>query len=254
MSSDNVGHGQQELGRARATLGHRSAHRLRHAARIAVSAGAFALAVSTAFAGEPNPPNPRAFRLGLGLMTAVGLGSMSTDLNGHPGFGFTLQGYLPVASRFRVRPAFEWTGYRVNEYNFAALVLAEMLGATYLDTRVVFRTYRFGVDGVAYFRDRYRGPYLSGGVGVQVSRIYVEDVARHGDDEDVTLLDASSATTGLWVGGGVGYQWEHSNVELRLSRAPYRFTFQRTSGPHPNDLPFEARPGWALHLILAVTS
>jgi hypothetical protein len=142
----------------------------------------------------------------------------------------------------------------VNEYNLASRLLAEFLGLGYRDTRVVFRTYRFGVDGVLYFGETYRGPFASGGVGVQVSRVYVEDVAVYPDgDEEVTPLAASSATTGLWLGGGAGYQWRESNVELRVSRAPYRFTGRRPLGAPRDALPFEARPGWALHLILAVT-
>jgi hypothetical protein len=42
-------------------------------------------------------------------------------------------------------------------------------------------------------------------------------------------------------------------VELRLSRAPYRYTSERTPEGPPNAFPFEPQPGWALHLILAVT-
>jgi hypothetical protein len=212
-------------------------------------------ASSAAVAGEVPAPNPQeGARAGIGFLVATGLGAMSSDLNNHPGFGLALQGYFPVGSRFRVRPAFEWTGYRVNEYNLASRLLAELLGAYYQDTRVVFRTYRLGMDGVLYFRDSYRGPFLSGGIGVQLSRVYVEDVLWYGtSEEDVMPIGASSSTTGLWLGGGVGYQWKVGNVELRLSRAPYRYTSERTPEGPPNAFPFEPQPGWALHLILAVT-
>ena len=207
-----------------------------------------------ALAGDVPAPEASKFRTGVGFLVASGVGSMSSDLNGHPGFGFALQGYLPVASRFQVRPAFEWTGYRVNEFNLASHLLAELLGADYRETRVVFRTYRLGVDGVLYFRDRYRGPFVSGGVGVQVSRVYVEDVMWQGtSEEEVIPVDASSSTTGLWLGGGAGYQWTYGNVELRLSRAPYRYTTARPPGGPPSALPFEPQPGWAVHLIMAVT-
>jgi hypothetical protein len=209
--------------------------------------------LSPAIAPAADPPEPlkSTFLMGAGVSAASGLGSMSTDLNGHPGFGIVVQGYVPVASRFELRPAFEWTGYRVNEYNLAALALVELLGGSYQDTRVVFRTYRLGLDGVAYFRERYVGPFVSGGVGVQLSQVYVEDVAHYsGGEEEVTPLHASSATTGVWLGGGLGYQWEASNVELRLSRAPYGFTGRRPANGRGNALPFEARPGWAVHLIV----
>jgi hypothetical protein len=211
------------------------------------------LIASLGFAGEAPAPEAPRFRGGIGVLVATGLGSMSTDLNGHPGFGLTIQGYLPLGSRFQLRPAFEWTGYRVNEFNLASRILAELLGADYLETRVVFRTYRLGLDGVIYFRERYRGPYLSGGVGVQLSRVYLEDVARYSDGgEEIMPVDTGSTTTGLWLGGGAGYQWEAGNVELRLSRAPYSYTTQRPSDTERNALPFEGRPGWALHLILGV--
>ena len=223
------------------------------AGRVVVAACLLPLAATIGLAGEPTAPADSGFQVGLGVLAASGLGSMSTDLNNHPGFGLAIQGYLPVASRLELRPAFEWTGYRVNEYNLAALALVELLGGSYEDTRVVLRTYRLGLDGVVYFRERYRGPFLSGGVGVQVSRVYIEDVVHYSDGgEDITPLHTSSATTGLWLGGGVGYQWEAGNVELRMSRAPYRFTGHRPTNTHGNALPFEARPGWALHLMLGV--
>jgi hypothetical protein len=211
------------------------------------------LTASLGLAGEAPAPEAPRFRGGVGVLVATGLGSMFTDLNGHPGFGVTIQGYLPVGSQFQLRPAFEWTGYRVNEYNLASRVLAELLGLEYWETRVVFRTYRLGLDGIIYFRERYRGPYLSGGVGVQLSSVYLEDVAWSGDGmEDVRTVDAGYTNTGLWLGGGAGYQWEVGNVELRLSRAPYSYTSQRPSDTEPNSLPFEGQPGWALHLILGV--
>jgi hypothetical protein len=225
------------------------------AGRVVLAACLLTLTATIGFAGEPPAPAGPGFQVGFAVLAASGLGSMSTDLNNHPGFGLAIQGYLPVANRLELRPAFEWTGYRVNEYNLAARALAELLGGTYEDTRVVFRTYRLGLDGVVYFRQRYRGPFLSGGVGVQVSQVYIEDVVHYSDGgEDITPVHTSSATTGLWLGGGAGYQWEAGSVELRLSRAPYRFTGRRPTTIHGNALPFEARPGWALHLMLGVKS
>jgi hypothetical protein len=212
-----------------------------------------ALTASLGLAGEAPAPEAPAVRGGLGVLVATGLGPMFSDLNGHPGFGLTIQGYIPLGSRFQLRPAFEWTGYRVNEYNVASRILAELLGLEYWETRVVFRTYRLGLDGVIYFRERYKGPYLSGGVGVQLSRVYLEDVAWSSDGmEDVRTVDAGCTTTGLWLGGGAGYQWEVGNVELRLSRAPYSYTSRRPPDTEPDALPFQEQPGWALHLILGV--
>ncbi len=48
--------------------------------------------------------------------------------------------------------------------------------------------------------------------------------------------------------------WPGANVELRLSRAPYRFRDQRPADTRGNALPFEARPGLALHLMFGVRS
>ena len=222
---------------------------------VVLAAGLLALTATAGFAGEPAAPGGQGLELGFGVLAATGLGSMSCDLNRHPGFGFVLQGYLPVASRLELRPSFEWTGYRVNEYNLAALALVELLGGSYEDTRVVFRTYRLGLDGIVYFREQYRGPFLSGGVGVQLSQTSIEDVAHYANgEEDVTPLRASSATTGLWLGGGVGYAWPGANVELRLSRAPYGFAEHRSTSGRGNALPLQVRPGWALHVIFAVRS
>lgn len=222
---------------------------------VVLTACLMTLPATVGLAGEPSAPGGSGLQVGFGVLAATGLGSMSFDLNRHPGFGFAVQGYLPVASRLELRPAFEWTGYRVDEYNLAARALVELLGGSYEDTRVVFRTYRLGLDGIVYFREHYRGPFLSGGAGVQVSRVYIEDVVHYSDGgQEVTPLHASSATTGLWLGGGVGYAWPEANVELRLSRAPYSFAEQRSANGRGNALPFQARPGWALHLIFAVRS
>ncbi len=223
-------------------------------ARAGRVAGLLFLAASVGFAGEvPATPAPSESHAAIALLAASGLGSMSSDLNGHPGFGIALQGYLPVAARIQLRPAFEWTGYRVNEYNLASRLLAAALGAAYDDTRVVFRTYRLGLDGVIYLRDRYHGPFLSGGVGVQLSQVSIEDVLWYGgSQEDVATLAASSSTTGLWLGGGAGWRWASSTVEMRFSRAPYRYTSQRLPEGQAFTVPFEARPGWALHLIMGV--
>ena len=89
---------------------------------------------------------------------------------------------------------------------------------------------------------------------MQLSQVYVEDVLWYeASEQEVMPIDHSSSTTGLWLGGGAGYQWKSGNLELRLSRAPYRFTSQRPLEAPPTALPFEPRPGWALHLIMAVT-
>ncbi len=213
-----------------------------------------AIAASFSFAGEaPAPGGPR-YGLGLTALAATGLGPMSEDLNRHPGFGLAVQAYLPAGPHLEVRPAFEWTGYRVNPYNVAARLLASALGASYEETRVVFRTYRLGCDGVVYFRERYRGPFLTAGVGVQLSQLYVEDVVRYEGESDVRGVDASSVTTGLWLGGGVGYQWQAGNVELRVSRAPYRYAVGRSANGGHMDATFEPQQGWALHLMFGVRS
>jgi hypothetical protein len=194
-------------------------------------------------------PADRSLHFGAGLMTASGLGDLSHDVNGHLGYGFRLQAYVPLSGRFEVRPAFEWTGYRVSGANQAAIVVANALGVDYQDSRTVFRTYRLGVDGLFYFRDRREGPFLSLGLGAQRSEVELEDVGTDPNGQSTTTLDARARKTGLWLGAGLGYQWRQANLELRLSEAPYAYTSERALTAQPVDAPFGGRQGYALHLI-----
>lgn len=189
-------------------------------------------------------------RPGFALLVASGLGDMSHDLNDHPGFGFRVSVHVPVTSHLDVRPAFEWTGYRVSGYNLAARMISSGLGLDYDETRTVFRTYRLGADAVMYLREPQRGPFLSLGVGVQRSQVYLEDRAVDSSGTQVTTLDTGARKTGLWLGAGLGYQWRHGNLELRISEAPYRYTPERSSGGA--EAPFDGRQGYALHLIWGV--
>ncbi len=210
------------------------------------------LACTALIAQTPEPPSGYGF--GVGVLAATGLGAFSADLNGHPGFGFQLQGYVPVSSRAQVRPAFEWTGYRVSDYNLAARAVANSLGLGYQETRVVFRTYRLGFDGLFFREDGWRGPYLSLGVGIQRSQAYLEDRAVDPNgNESVNTLDTRAQKTGLWLGVGAGHHWSNGYVELRLSQAPYAYTSSRPLSAQPTeDLPFESRQGWALHLMVGI--
>ena len=199
-------------------------------------------------------PFPPGYGLGVGVLAATGMGDFAADLNDHPGFGFQIQGYLPVASHLQVRPAFEWTGYRVSDYNLAARTVASSLGFAYQETRVVFRTYRLGFDALLYKQGGYTGPYLDLALGIQRSQAYLEDRAVDPNgNEQVTTLDTRAQKTGLWLGVGAGYHWSSGYAELRLSEAPYAFTTTRPLSAQPTeDLPFQARKGWALHLLLGV--
>lgn len=190
--------------------------------------------------------------VGMALMTASGVGDLSHDVNGHLGWGFRIQAHVPVSGRFEVRPAFEWTGYRVSGAHQAALVAANLLGIDYQDTRTVFRTYRLGLDGLFYAREGRVGPFLSLGLGAQRSEVELEDVGVDANGQSATTLDARARKTGLWLGAGLGYQWTHANLELRLSEAPYAFTTDRQVSAQPVDAPFGGRQGWALHLIYGV--
>ncbi|HJU84790.1 MAG TPA: hypothetical protein VJ600_11305 [Holophagaceae bacterium] len=197
-----------------------------------------------------DPPPAPSFHLGLGVSVATGLGSMSSDLNGHPGFGFQVQAHVPITSGFELRPAFEWTGYRTNDYD-PLVPVAAAIGASYSDTRLVFRTYRLGLDGLWYLKGGDQGLYTSAGVGLQHSRAYLESVYDDGQGGGQTQTLATSASKdGLWLGAGLGYQWEQASLELRLSRAPYDYTasLPLASGASAT----EARPGWALHLMAGV--
>ena len=198
-------------------------------------------------AQEAPTPSPR---FGAAVLVATGLGDMSHDLNGHPGFGFRINTHVPLGSRMDLRPAFEWTGYRVSDYNLAARGLSSLLGLDYQETRTIFRTYRLGLDGVFYFRDGRQGPFLSLGAGAQRSQVYLEDRVVDSNGEQVTTLDTGSRKTGLWLGAGLGYQWTHGNLELRLSEAPYAYTSNRSAGAGgTTSAPFGGREGYALHLI-----
>lgn len=206
------------------------------------------LCLSLALALPAAAGEPGTVRFGGGVLVATGLGAFSSDTNSHPGFGFQLQAHVPVTARVHSRVAFEWTGYRLNDYNLAARALASVLGADYQETRVVFRTYRLGMDGLFYLERDDRGPFLSLGVGAQRSRVYLEDRAVDGSgNETIATVDSRNEHTGLWLGGGLGWQGEHGNVELRLSRAGYTYTEQR---PTATDLPYAVKQGWALHLLL----
>ncbi len=192
-------------------------------------------------------------RPGVALLVASGLGDMSHDLNHHPGLGFRISVDVPVSSHLALRPAFEWTGYRVSGYNLAARAFSSALGFDYDETRTVFRTYRLGADAVVYLREPQRGPFLSLGVGVQRSQVYLEDRAVDSSGTQVTTLDTGARKTGLWLGAGLGYQWRHANLELRLSEAPYSYTPERTTGAGSGaQAPFDGRQGTALHLIWGV--
>ena len=209
------------------------------------------LACAALSAQTPEAPAPG---FGVGVLAATGLGTFSADLNGHPGFGFQLQGYLPVAPHLQVRPAFEWTGYRVSDYNLAARAAANALGLGYQETRVVFRTYRLGFDGLIFRDGGGKGPYLSLGLGIQRSQAYLEDRAVDPDgNESVTTLDTRAQKTGLWMGLGIGHQGDRGSIELRLSQAPYVYTSARPLSAQPTeDLPFESKQGWTLHLLLGI--
>ncbi|HJV90799.1 MAG TPA: hypothetical protein VJ623_10880 [Holophagaceae bacterium] len=193
---------------------------------------------------------PGGIRPGVALLVASGLGDMSHDLNNHPGLGFRISVHVPVTPQLELRPAFEWTGYRVSDYNLAARAASSGLGLDYQETRTVFRTYRLGADAVLFLREPQRGPFLSLGVGVQRSQVYLEDRAVDSSGTEVSTLDTGDRKTGLWLGAGLGYQWRQANLEVRLSEAPYRYTPARSASGA--EAPFDGRQGYALHLIWGV--
>ncbi len=160
----------------------------------------------------------------ISIHVAAPVGTLSTDVNGHPGFGIGLHLQLGIGGRVAFRPQFEWTGYRVNDYNLGTRFVASVLDADYAEYRVVYRTYRLGVDLQIFQEDGYAGPYVVGGLGGVAAAMYYEDRYVPADDhpEQIENLGTSHRQTRGYASCGVGYQWRSGGfVEARFSSAPY---------------------------------
>mgnify|MGYP006898377412 CR=1 FL=1 len=175
---------------------------------------------------------------------AAPLGTLVNDVNGHPGFGIGLHLQLGVGGRVAFRPQFEWTGYRVNDYNLGTRMLASLLDADYSEYRVVYRTYRIGVDLQVFQEDGYHGLYAVIGAGGLASAMYYEDryVPSGDGPSQVQTLATSHRQTRGYGSVGIGYQWRSGGfMEARATTAPYHgapgeprnpgtFTPDRTAG------------------------
>lgn len=182
----------------------------------------------------------------ISVHVAAPVGTLSSDVNGHPGFGLGLHLQLGVGGRVAFRPQFEWTGYRVSDYNLGTRFLASVLDADYAEYRVVYRTYRLGVDLQIFQEDGYSGTYLVGGMGGVMAAMYYEDryVPAGDAPEQVRTLGTSHRQTRAYASFGVGHQWRSGGfVEARFSSAPYNGDPQ---GTYPRYEPAPDRMAGAL--------
>lgn len=203
-----------------------------------------ALLAQTPVSGPPE----KAWGASVGVLGAYGLGSFSRDTDGHPGFGLHLGAAYHLAGPHRVRPAFEWTGYRIGSYNLWDRFASSVLDQDYREERTVFRTYRLGVDYLIHQDPNgLSGPYLVLGAGGQLSHLYSD--TRYVDasgQETVSNSTSKGSHTSLWLAAGLGYQGRSGGMaEVRLSTANYAAEAGQ-GGPSSTRI----RQGFALTFLL----
>lgn len=156
--------------------------------------------------------------------TAMPLGTLSADVDGKLGFGFSLGIQQPLTSRLAVRGGFSWTGYRVDDRNLWLRAFASLLDASYSEDRMVLRSYAVETDLLVHAEDGGYGAYFLGGVGIQRSRLYVENrMVDSQGNESVRNLAAWPAADTPYVCAGMGYQGRsHAFVEGRFQAWRYR--------------------------------
>lgn len=186
----------------------------------------------------------------IGVLGAYGAGNLSRDTDAHPGFGLHLGAVYHPGGRQVFRPAFEWTGYRIGPYNAWERAASSILDSDYRENRVVFRTYRLGLDYLVHQDPEGRsGPYLLLGCGGQLSHLYSD--RRYVDGQGNETIEASASRgshTSLWIAAGLGYQGRSGGMaELRFSRADYAAEAGATGPVAGGPL---TREGYAFTLVL----
>ena len=110
----------------------------------------------------------------IAVHAAAPLGTLSTDVDGQSGFGFSVGIQQSLASRVAVRGSFSWTGYRVDDRNLWTRAFASAFDLGYDEERMVLRSYTLGADLIVYMEEGSHGAYFMGGGGIQKARLYLE--------------------------------------------------------------------------------
>jgi opacity protein-like surface antigen len=175
---------------------------------------------------------------GASIHAAVPLGGLSRAVNDHMGFGFALQGLLPLGGSVVLRPQVEGTGFRVTRYDPVAWWFDA-------DSREVLRTYRLGMDALVYLEGgSRRGAYLVGGVALQNASF--DRVVPDGQGNSTTASSRLNET-GLALTGGAGYQF---NPMVAVEFRYYRFDYQDPAAERTSEQ--TRRNGQSLLVGLAV--
>lgn len=163
---------------------------------------------------------------GFSVHTAIGLGNLGRDVQDQLGFGVGLHAHVPVTERIALRPAFTWTGYRVNDRDTGWKIMAAILDTSYQEERLVLRSFQLGADLVGYRDGGCTGPYLFAGGGVQRAQLEMEHrlVDRSGNQtqEDTHTVAKWEPETSAYLQAGVGYQTtQYAFVEARITSWRY---------------------------------
>jgi len=188
---------------------------------------ALTLGLCLPLAAAEDATSPLAFgnwSLGLSVHTAVPAGQLSSDVNHQLGFGLGFHVPVRLGDHHSIRPSFEWTGYRVNDRNWASRALASMIEADYSEDRLILRSYKVGIDYLVYSKDGLSGTYgvLSG--GIQRSRLYLEErnVQQDSNSEQTSPIHSWDGLNTGWFGAGIGYQGKnHLFVEFKYTNWRY---------------------------------
>jgi len=173
--------------------------------------------------GSSNGFADRGVGISVTVLAAAPLGKLADDVNGHLGFGIGVQIPVRIGAREVLRPAFEWTGYRVSDRNWATRFLANLLDGSYEEDRLILRSYKLGAD-FQFFQDSdLTGTYFLFSGGLQRSRLYMERSSTNQNNESARTLGHSEPLNTLYLGAGLGYQWRGGGlVEFRYTNWRYR--------------------------------
>ncbi len=176
----------------------------------------------------------------IAVHTAAPLGTLSTDVGGKLGFGFSVGIQQPLASRLAVRGSFAWTGYRVNDRNLWERAFASMFDLGYSEDQMVLRSYTLGADLIVYTEDSGYGAYFLGGGGIQRARLYLEhrnvDSQNHESTQNIATWPAADTP---YVSLGLGYQGRsHVFIEGKVQQ----WRYNGVNGVRLLDSPLNGKP------------
>ena len=194
-----------------------------------------ALPFASLWGQEGNPLNAV-----LAVHAAAPLGTLSTDVDGNSGFGFSMGFQQSLASRVAVRGSFSWTGYRVDDRNLWTRAFVSAFDLGYEEERMVLRSYTLGAELIVYTEDGGYGAYFLGGGGIQRAQLYLEhrevDSENH---ETVQNLATWPAADTHYFCVGLGYQGRsHTFIEGKLQH----WRYNGVKGVHLLDTPLNGQP------------